>query len=68
MKPVEAIRYGAEAAIFFGMIGLFRLLGLDMGSGFGGFMGRALLYRTPLSNRARLNLRAAYPDMGKDEI
>jgi KDO2-lipid IV(A) lauroyltransferase len=68
MKPVEAIRYGAEAAIFFGTIGLFRALGLDLGSGFGGFVGRALLYRTPLSNRARMNLHAAYPDMQKDEI
>jgi KDO2-lipid IV(A) lauroyltransferase len=31
-------------------------------------MGRAFLYRTPLSNRARVNLRNANPDMGKDEI
>jgi KDO2-lipid IV(A) lauroyltransferase len=64
MKPLDAIRYAAEAAVFFGLIGLFRLLGLDRGSALGGFMGRVILYRTPLSNRARANLRAAYPDMG----
>ncbi len=68
MKPLEAIRYGAEAAVFFGLIGLFRLLGLDWGSALGGFMGREILYRTPLSNRARANLRAAYPDMADDAM
>jgi Kdo2-lipid IVA lauroyltransferase/acyltransferase len=68
MKPLEAIRYGAEAAVFFAFIGLFRLLGLDRASALGSLMGREFLYRTPLSNRARVNLRAAYPDMEEDAI
>lgn len=68
MKPLDAIRYGAEAAIVFSLIGLFRLLGVDGASAVGGLMGRAILYRTPLSNRARTNLRAAFPDMGNKAI
>ena len=68
MKPLDTLRYGAEAAVFFALIGLFRALGLTLGSAFGGFMGRALFYRTPLTNRARANLRAAFPQMPDDEI
>jgi KDO2-lipid IV(A) lauroyltransferase len=67
MKPVEAIRYGAEATVFFSLIGLFRILGIRIGSALGGFMGREIFYRTPLSRRARINLRATFPDMSKDE-
>jgi len=67
LKPVEAIRYGAEAAVFFSLIGLFRILGIRLGSALGGFMGRELFYRTPLSRRARINLRETFPDMSSDE-
>jgi len=68
MKLLDAIRYGAESAVFFGVIGFFRLLGLESASAAGGFLGREILYRTPISDRARANLRAAYPEMGRDDI
>lgn len=68
MKPLEAIRYGAESAVFFGVIGFFRLLGLERASAVGGFLGREILYRMPLSDRARANLHAAYPEMRRDSI
>lgn len=68
VKLFEAIRYGAESAVFFGVIGFFQILGIGLASALGGFMGRELFYRTPLTNRARANLRAAYPDMSKPEI
>src|SRR5580658_644562 len=68
MTLSERLRYGAEAAGFFTMIGLFRILGLDGASAFGGFLGREVFYRTKASNRARNNLRAAYPEKSDAEI
>jgi len=68
MTPVQTIRYGAEAAVFFSLIGLFRSLGIRRGSALGAFMGREMFYRTPLSSRARTNLRETFPDMAKDEV
>lgn len=67
MKPAEYVRYGAEAAAFFTLVGLFRILGIRTGTALGGFMGRAVFYRTSVTNRARANLRAAYPEMSDAE-
>ena len=53
------LRYLAEAAVFFAFMGLFRLLGLDGASALGGFIGRAILYRTGMTKRARENIRAS---------
>jgi len=64
----EKLRYGAEAAGFFFLMGIFKILGLDAASALGGFIGREILYRTPISERARENLRAAYPEKNADEI
>jgi KDO2-lipid IV(A) lauroyltransferase len=61
-------RYVLEAALFFFIIGIFRLLGVDKASAVGGFLGRAILYRTSIANRGRVNLVAAYPDLPKSEI
>ena len=61
-------RYAVEAAFFFAAIGLFRLLGLDKASAFGGLMGRTVLYRTPIANRGRTNLNAAFPERSEAEI
>lgn len=58
----QKLRYLAEAAAFFAFIGLFRLLGLDGASALGGFIGRAILYRTGLTKRARENLALAFPE------
>lgn len=64
----DRLRYGAEAAGFFFLIGIFKLLGLDGASAFGGFIGREILYRTPITTRARDNLRAAFPEKPPAEI
>ena len=68
MKPTRKVRYWLEAAVFFTLIGLFRVLGVDLASAVGGFLGRSILYRTSLSNRARANLKAAYPEKNAEEI
>jgi KDO2-lipid IV(A) lauroyltransferase len=59
----ERLRYGVEAAAFFAFIGLTRLIGLNAASALGGFIGRNIFYRiTPIMNRARENLRLAFPE------
>ena len=61
-------RYLLEAGLFFFIIGIFRLLGVDRASAIGGFWGRAIFYRTPIADRGRLNLIAAFPELAKSEI
>lgn len=71
-KPLtfaERLRYIGEAIPFFLFMGFFRLLGIDAASAIGGFIGRQIFYRVGgVMNRARENLRAAYPDMKPDEM
>lgn len=62
------LRYGAEAALFFAFMGLFRALGLDAASALGGSIGRNLFYRLGTMKRARDSLRAAYPEKSQPEI
>jgi len=63
------LRYGAEAALFFFFIGLFRVMGISAASAVGGFIGREVFYRMGgTMKRARANLRAAYPGMPDAEI
>ena len=61
-------RYVLEAGLFFFVIGIFRLLGVDKASAVGGFIGRTILYRTPIADRGRLNLIAAFPEFSKSKI
>ena len=62
------LRYGAEAAAFFAGIGFFRLIGLAASSAVGGFVGRNIFYRVrPIMNRARENLRSAFPEKSDAE-
>jgi KDO2-lipid IV(A) lauroyltransferase len=68
LKPQEKFRYGVEAGAFFAFMGLFRILGVDRASALGGFIGRNIFRRTSVTKRARMNLRAAYPDMSDAEI
>jgi KDO2-lipid IV(A) lauroyltransferase len=49
-------------------MGLFKVLGLDLASAFGGFIGRNVYYRMGVVRRARENLRAAYPEKADAEI
>lgn len=62
------IRYGVEAAGFFTAMGLFKILGLDAASAFGGAVGRHIYYHLPVVERARESLRAAYPEKNKQDI
>lgn len=63
------LRYALEAAAFFTFIGLFRLIGLNASSAVGGFIGRHVFYRVrPIMNRARVNLRATFPEKSPAEI
>ncbi len=68
LKTSEKLRYGAEAAAFFAFMGLFRMLGIDGASAFGGFIGRNIFYRTGVTKRARDNLKAAFPGMSDAEM
>jgi len=65
----EVLRYGAEALPFYLFMGLFKLLGIDRASALGGFIGRHIFYRVkPVADRARENLKAAYPEMPQAEM
>jgi KDO2-lipid IV(A) lauroyltransferase len=68
LPPPRLIRYLAEAGLFFFFIGFFRIIGLDTASAIGGFVGREILYRIGTTNRARVNLRAAFPEKTSPEI
>jgi KDO2-lipid IV(A) lauroyltransferase len=58
----QKLRYGAEAALFFGFMGLFRILGLETASHLGGWIGRNLFSLLPPDRVARANLAAAFPE------
>ena len=62
------LRHALEAAGFFAASGLFRALGPDRASDFGGWIGRTFLRRLKLSDRARANLRIAFPDVDDAEV
>lgn len=66
-RALATLRYALEAAVFFTVIGFFRLFPVDSASAIGGLFGRALFSRTHLSDRARANLAAAYPGMSDTE-
>jgi KDO2-lipid IV(A) lauroyltransferase len=63
----EKLRYGAEAAIFFAFMGLFRVIGLDRASRLGGWIGRNIFPLLPPDRVARANLAAAFPEKSEDE-
>jgi KDO2-lipid IV(A) lauroyltransferase len=56
------LRYGAEAALFMAFMGLFRILGPDLASALGGWIGRHIFSRLPPDRVARANLDAAFPE------
>jgi KDO2-lipid IV(A) lauroyltransferase len=64
----KVLRYVAESALFFPFMGFFRLLGIDAASSVGGFIGRHIFYHLPVTDTARANLCAAYPDLSDAEI
>jgi KDO2-lipid IV(A) lauroyltransferase len=62
------LRYGAEAAAFFLLMGLFRLFSVDVASRLGGWIGRRVFARLPPNRTARVNLQAAFPEKSEAEI
>ncbi len=63
-KPLHYL----EAALFYTMIGFFRLLGLKWASNFGGFVARTIGPRISGANRARRNLALAMPELEPEEV
>ena len=63
----QKLRYGAEAALFFAFMGMFRMLGPETASGLGGWIGRNIFSLLPPDRVARANLAAAFPEMTADE-
>lgn len=68
LSLTQRLRYGIETAGFFAAIGFFKLFPIDAASAVGGWIGRNLISRTSLSNRARENLRNAYPGIEDAEV
>ena len=62
------IRYAFEAAGAFIAYALFAVLPIDWASGLGGWIGRIIGPRLPMTKIARANLRTAFPDMPDAEI
>jgi KDO2-lipid IV(A) lauroyltransferase len=63
----QKLRYGAEAAVFFAFMGLFRVIGLDAASRLGGWIGRNIFPLMPPDRVARANLAAAFPEKSQRE-
>lgn len=63
----QKLRYGAEAAVFFAFMALFRVIGLDKASRLGGWIGRNIFPLLPPDRVARTNLALAFPEKSEDE-
>ena len=57
-----------EAIPFFLMMGIFRVIGLEAASAFGGFLGRTLGPLSPADGLARRNIVRAMPDLAPDRV
>lgn len=68
MKPLRWPLWCLEAIPFFGIIGLFKVLGLDAASAFGGWLARMFAPIAPAHTTARKNLEAAFPEKSPAEI
>jgi Kdo2-lipid IVA lauroyltransferase/acyltransferase len=65
---MKRLRHILEAVAFFSAIGFFRLFSVDRASAVGGWIGRNMLVRTPMSRRAISNLSSAFPEKTSAEI
>jgi KDO2-lipid IV(A) lauroyltransferase len=71
LSPGQKLRYGAEAAVFFAFMALFRVIGLETASRLGGWIGRNIFSLLPPDRIARANLAASFPEKtkkGRDAI
>ncbi len=62
------VGYKLEAALVYGVCGLFRALPLDRASALGGWIGRTVGPLLPKNARARRNLIRAFPEKSEAEI
>ena len=65
---IKALRRTLEMALVWGAFAAFGWLSIERASRLGGFLGRTLGPRLPVSKRARDNLRRAFPDKDGTEI
>ena len=65
---IKALRRTLETALVWGSFAAFGWLSIERASRLGGFVGRTLGPRLPVSRRARDNLRRAFPDKEGTEI
>ena len=63
----QKLRYGAEAAVFFIFMAMFRVIGLTAASGLGGWIGRNIFSLLPPDKVARANLLIAFPEKSDAE-
>ena len=63
----QKLRYGAEAAVFFAFMALFRVIGLDRASRLGNWIGRNIFPLLPPDRVARANLALAFPNKSREE-
>ncbi len=64
----KLVKHPVEAATLFAALGLFRLFPVDVSSNVGGWLGRNVGPRLRMSDRARRNLRLAFPDKSPAEV
>ncbi len=67
-KRKAKLQHYPEAAVFFAVIALFRALGLERASAFGGWLTRTIGPRIKASDRARRNLALVMPELSSDEV
>jgi KDO2-lipid IV(A) lauroyltransferase len=65
---LRAVRYGAEAGALAIALATFRMMPLDTASAVGGWIGRTYGPRLRVTDRARRNLRNAFPDLCESDI
>lgn len=65
---IKTLRRTLETALVWGSFAAFGWLSIERASRLGGFVGRTLGPRLPVSRRARDNLRRAFPDKDGTEI
>lgn len=68
MKALRWPLWILEAIPVFALLGIFRVMGLDAASAFGGWLGRTLAPVAPAHKTARRNLEAAFPEKTPAEI
>jgi KDO2-lipid IV(A) lauroyltransferase len=62
MKPI-GLRQWVEAIIAWTLVQFFAAMPVDVASALGGWLGRIIGYRLPVTRRARRNLALAYPEL-----